>query len=328
VSLDSHVVIDRRALKRRIGFWRASFFVCIAFICVASLLGLLRISQTQYIGHTRGWSYSNISYPGGRSYIAEFRLFGLIKQDPAFTKTVKKVIKDKRVKGVIVTIDSPGGSASDGEAIYEVIRDLAEKKPTVARMERIAASAGYLIALGADHVIARRNSLTGSIGVLFTWPDLSGLAKKLGVKFETIKSSPMKGEPSPFNPISPSARKMHKLTIADVHDWFVKLVAERRGLSVKVVRRLADGRVVSGMRAKNLKLVDELGGEKAALDWLASRKVDPETKIVTVYPKEDLFSLKKLFSRDSMQLNITELVMSLFGGGVLEARMLDESVTQ
>ncbi|MBP0649880.1 S49 family peptidase, partial [Mycobacterium tuberculosis] len=133
----------------------------------------------------------------GRDRIARVSISGFIGTDPKYVKLFEDLGKDDHVKGVVVQIDTPGGSTAGGEAIYDALRDLSAKKPTTARIEALGTSAGYLIAIGADHVVARRNSLTGSIGVIVQWPDASRLLDTVGVKYEDVKSSPMKAEPSP-----------------------------------------------------------------------------------------------------------------------------------
>src|SRR5690606_33063546 len=120
----------------------------------------------------------------------------------------KKIRKSPRVKGVILAIDSPGGTTAGGESIYEEIRKLAAEKPVVAQVGTLAASAGYMIASAADHIVARQSSIVGSIGVLVQFPDVTGLMDKLGIKLEEVKSTELKAEPSPFNPTTEDERAM------------------------------------------------------------------------------------------------------------------------
>jgi protease-4 len=131
------------------------------------------------------------------------------------------------VKGVILSIDSPGTTAG-GEAIFDEVRRLAETKPVVAQVGTLAASAGYMIASAADHIVARKSSIVGSIGVLVQFPNVSGMMDKLGITLDEIKSSPLKAEPSPFNPTTEPERAMMRSMIMDSYDWFVGLVDERR----------------------------------------------------------------------------------------------------
>ena len=128
---------------------------------------------------------------------------GLITPDRTRVEMFDKIARSDAVKGVIIDIDSPGGATSGGEELYTSLRKLSAAKPTVAYVGTLAASAGYMTALGTDHIVARRSALTGSIGVLVQWPDVTRLMDTVGVKLEEVKSSPMKAEPNPFKTPTP-----------------------------------------------------------------------------------------------------------------------------
>ena len=132
---------------------------------------------------------------------------------------------------MILSIDSPGGTTAGGEAIFDAVRALAAEKPVVAQVGTLAASAGYMIASATDHIVARKSSIVGSIGVLVQFPDVTGLMDKVGIKLEEVKSSPLKAEPSPFNPTTDEERAMIRAMILDSYDWFVGIVDERRPLT-------------------------------------------------------------------------------------------------
>ncbi len=262
--LDPDVVADRRRLKRRLGLWRAVAFVLavVALAAVAARLGGVDDLVDK-----------------ARPHVARLSVKGIILDDRKTLETIAKLGETDAVKGVVVSIDSPGGATSGGEGLYTALRALSAKKPTVAHVGSLAASAGYLTALGTDHIVVRRTALTGSIGVLVQWGDVSKLMETVGVKLEEVKSTPMKAEPTPFKPTSPEARAMLDRVVKDTYGWFVGLVAERRGLTPEKARELADGRVVTGAQALELKLVDELGEESVAQAWLESKGVDKGLKI-------------------------------------------------
>jgi protease-4 len=186
---------------------------------------------------------------------------------------------------VILAIDSPGGTTAGGEAIFDAVRRLAAEKPVVAQVGTLAASAGYMIATASDHIVARKSSIVGSIGVLVQFPDVTGLMDKVGVKLEEVKSSPLKAEPSPFNPTTDEERTMIRKLILDSYDWFVGLVGERRAMTREQVLALADGSIFTGRQALGNKLIDALGGESEAIDWLATKGVDPSLKVVEWKPE-------------------------------------------
>jgi protease IV len=149
---------------------------------------------------------------------------------------------------------------------------LKAKKPLVVVVEGLAASGGYITAIASDHIIAQQSSLVGSIGVLFQFPNVAELLKTIGVKVEEVKSSPLKAAPNGFEPTSPEARAALDALVKDSYAWFKGLVKERRGMDDAELDKVADGRVFTGRQAVGLKLIDQLGDEKTAIDWLVEQK--------------------------------------------------------
>jgi protease-4 len=183
-----------------------------------------------------------------------------------------RISRSGSTKAVIVTIGSPGGTVPGSEALFDSLRKVAQRKPTVAVVSNMAASGGYIAALGTDRIFAKQTSLVGSIGVLFQYPDVSRLLDTVGVKVEQIKSTPLKAEPSGFAPTSEPARAAVTALVSDTFNWFKGLVKSRRNLDDALLDRVADGRVFTGRQALELKLVDAIGGETEALDWLVAEK--------------------------------------------------------
>ena len=139
-------------------------------------------------------------------------------------------------------------------------------------MGGVAASAGYMIAVAGDRIFAREATLTGSIGVLLETGEVSGLLGKLGISAEAIVSGPLKDQPSFTRPLSPEGRQVLQGLVMDMYDQFVGMVATGRHMDAARVRTLADGRAYTGRQALNLGLVDAIGGEHDARDWLAKNK--------------------------------------------------------
>ncbi len=157
---------------------------------------------------------------------------------------------------------------------------LKAKKPVVVVVDGLAASGGYIAALAADHIIAQQSSLVGSIGVLVQYPNFSELMKTVGVKVEEVKSSPLKASPNGFEPTSPEARAALEMIVKDSYAWFRDLVKTRRNLNDNQLTTVADGRVFTGRQAVDLKLIDQLGDEHAAVAWLVANKgVKAGTKV-------------------------------------------------
>ncbi len=246
-------LVDRRRLRRQVGFWRIAAFVAAALAVVAL-----------------GWRWYGPAGFGG-AHIARLSVSGLIAGDEATLKLIRQVA-DSKAAAAVVMIDSPGGTTEGSEVLYQEIRRLAEKKPVVAVVGTMAASGAYIAALGADRIFVRGNSIVGSIGVLVEFPNVSGLMDKVGVKLETIKSSPLKAAPNGLEPTSEDARAAMAALVADSFAWFKDLVKERRHLSDDELARVDDGRVFTGRQGLPLKLADAIGGEREAIQWLESEK--------------------------------------------------------
>lgn len=261
MPVDADLLVDRRRLRRKLSFWRiVAFLVAVIAILAAAALG-----TRDRIGEQ----------------IARVSITGMITDDWKQREFLRRLGETNRVKAVILAIDSPGGTTTGGEALYQAIRDLARKKPVVASIGTVGASAAYLAAIACDRVIARETSITGSIGVLFQWANVAELAGKIGVDVRAIKSDPLKAEPSPFNEDTAREREIIADLIADTHEWFIDRLAERRGMSRDQARALGDGRIFSGRRAIDLGIVDELGGEDAAKAWLvAEHGISADARIV------------------------------------------------
>ena len=249
----AEVIVDRRQLKRRLFRWRI-----LAVLAVLLALGSL--------------FWSGGDFKKQFDHVARIHIDGLITGDEATLNLLDGLAKSTRVKGVIIRIDSPGGTTAGSEAIYEKIRKIARDKPVVAVMDTVAASGGYITAIAADYIVARGNTITGSIGVIFSFPEISKLLDTLGIKMEEIKSGELKAEPTPYKPMSDRVRQVSNEMVQESFAWFTGLVVERRKLSAERVKVLADGRVYTGRQAVTEKLIDALGGEEVALEWLQTQK--------------------------------------------------------
>jgi hypothetical protein len=186
LSVSADYLLDRRRLSRQVTFWRAAAFV----VAALAILGL-------------GLRYARLG--GGGDEIAKLRITGLITGDDQ-TIAALRAIGNSHARALILAIDSPGGTTAGAERLYDEIRLVAAKKPTVAVVGALGASGAYIAALAADRIYVRQTSLIGSIGVLAEYPNFSGLLDKLGVKYETIKSSPLKAVPNGLQPTSDAAR--------------------------------------------------------------------------------------------------------------------------
>ncbi|MBC8128758.1 MAG: signal peptide peptidase SppA [Rhizobiaceae bacterium] len=268
-------MIDRRRLRRKLGFWRAAALLAVAAAVVVVPLALGVGGAGSPLGDT----------------IARVKIEGLITEDENLLELLGDLKDDASVKAVILRIDSPGGTTVGGETLYRAAREIAAVKPLAAEVGTLAASAGYMVAAASDHIVARETSIVGSIGVLFQYVDASVLLRTVGVDVNAIKSSPLKAEPSPFDPATPEAQEMIRRMVLDTYEWFVALVDERRPIDAAEARRLADGSVFTGRQSLANRLVDGLGGEAEVRVWLETeRGVAKGLDIVEREPKtEDEF---------------------------------------
>uniref|UniRef100_A0A7V3ZUY1 Signal peptide peptidase SppA n=1 Tax=candidate division WOR-3 bacterium TaxID=2052148 RepID=A0A7V3ZUY1_UNCW3 len=198
--------------------------------------------------------------------IAFIDIQGTILKSEKILKIIEKCERDPKIKGVILKINSPGGSVAATYEIYESLKKLKEKKKIIVYLENIATSGGYYLALVGDKIVANPGAIIGSIGVRIDIPIVEGLFKKLGIKYEVIKSGKYKDIGSPFRDLTPKERALFEELINDVYaDFFVK-VKEARKMSEESLRKIADGRIFSAKKAKDFGLIDTLGTFNTALE--------------------------------------------------------------
>jgi len=194
-----------------------------------------------------------------RSRVALVSIEGPIVDSMDVVKEIKEHAKDRSIKAIILRIDSPGGAVGPSQEIYEEVKKASAEKHIVVSMGSIAASGGYYVASPADMIFANPGTLTGSIGVIMEIPNLEGLMTKIGVRTEVIKSGRHKDMASAFRKMEKEDRDILQGVLDNVHEQFIRAVAEGRKLTVDSIRPIADGRIFTGEQAKGLKLVDELG---------------------------------------------------------------------
>ncbi|MGB6174970.1 MAG: signal peptide peptidase SppA [Methylocella sp.] len=251
---------ERRILRRKLSYWRIA--------AVAAVILGVAIASQRLVGPDGSLGFT--------PHIARLAVEGIIVGDRETLKLIQKIEDSKAAEAVLISIDSPGGTTSGAELLYDAIRRLSAKKPTVAVVGSMAASGGYIAALGTDRIVALGNALVGSIGVLVQYPNFAKLLDTVGVKIEDVKSSPLKASPNGFEPTSPEARAALAALVGDSFTWFKSLVKERRKMTDEQLAAVADGRVFTGRQGVDLHLVDRLGGEREAIAWLEQEKNIPK----------------------------------------------------
>ncbi len=255
MTTESDYLVDRRRMRRKLTFWRVAAFL----VAAIAIVGVgIAIAGRQLFAST--------------THIARIDISGFITGDRKTLELIESLGRNRSASAVLVTINSPGGTVTGSEALFIALRALSARKPTVAVVEGMAASGGYIAAMGTERIVAQHTSLVGSIGVLFQFPNVVRLLDTVGVKMETVKSAPLKASPNPFEPTTPASQAAIAALVSDSFAWFRDLVGERRGLAGDGLTGVADGRVFTGHQAVGLKLIDEVGGEKQAVSWLVKEK--------------------------------------------------------
>jgi len=268
MAIEADYLIDRRRLKRRLLLWR---IIGVAGVVVA----IAAVVSGQFETLRRG------------EHVARLAVTGVIMDDPDRDEAISRVAKDDSARALIVHINSPGGTVVGGEVLYARLRQVAAVKPVVAVIGELGTSAAYMTAIGTDRIFARDGSITGSIGVILQATDVTGLLDKIGIRPETVKSSPLKAQPNPFETFTPEARAAARDVIMNMYDSFVAMVAERRNLAPAALAPLADGRIFTGRQALANGLIDAIGGEEEARQWLAQTRAVAATLPVRDVEIED-----------------------------------------
>ncbi|HSP19670.1 MAG TPA: signal peptide peptidase SppA [Myxococcaceae bacterium] len=264
------------------------------FLCLFAFMALAWVA----VQSGRG---GNVMARAGGDRVGVVEVTGVIGDDKTTLRELREFAEDARIRAIVVRIDSPGGSVGPSQEIFEAMRRLQKKKHVLASMGSIAASGGFYIAMGAEKVFANPGTLTGSIGVISEFPNVTGLLKWAGVDMRTITAGKLKDAGSPFREMTADERSYLQSMLDDVHGQFIAAVAESRKLPEDEVRRVADGRVFTGRKAKELKLVDELGGLQDAVreaGTLAGLKGEPRIE----YPSRERPLFRALFGEEAQTL--------------------------
>ena len=258
MSLEADLLAERRRLSRRVSLWRT-----LAVLGVIAALAVI-------------FGRGDMGGLASGEHVVRLRIEGVITEDRRLLEVIEEARTDSSARAMLLVIDSPGGSMAGGEALHGALKRFAEKKPIVALMGGTAASAGYMIAMPAQHVLAREATVTGSIGVLLQSFDVSELMARLGVRPDILATGPFKAQPNPFQPLTDQGRAEMMRVLEDLHGQFIAMVVAGRRMDEARVRPLADGRVFTGRQALGLGLIDAIGGEAEARAWLAAQKDVPE----------------------------------------------------
>ncbi|AZL15829.1 signal peptide peptidase SppA [Rickettsiales endosymbiont of Stachyamoeba lipophora] len=231
------------------------------------------------------------------NYIARLKIEDEIVYDHERINRLAQITEDKQIKAVILHINSPGGTIGGSEAYYRVLKKIAATKPLIIVMNEVAASGGYLIALAGERIYALETTYTGSIGVRTEAIEVTELAAKLGIKLHSFKTSELKAAPNPFEKVSQRVAENVQYNLEEGQRFFVKLVQENRKLTSTQLAKATNGSVFMGSQALRLGLIDEIGDEETALQFLkTTHKLDYNTLDYQIeVPKHEIEQLLRRF---------------------------------
>lgn len=239
-------------------------------------------------------------------FIAQISIEGMILSDNYRNKKLSEIAKNKHAKALIVEMNSPGGTVTGSEEIYTHLQEIAKTKPVVVVMKEMATSGGYLASLGAQYIIASAGTITGSIGVIMQSPKLSKLFEKLGIDFLTLRTSEFKGEPLMSKESSTESIQALKNVLDDNMQVFSNFVITSRDIASENLSEVLSGKIFSGQRAKDYNLIDAIGSEKDALNWIKTQNEEYKNLPivdVSIVKKPSPFDLIESFSNADLYIN-------------------------
>jgi protease-4 len=277
---------DRRWLKRQIATWRT--------LAIVALTVLATIVAVRFVDDGNGPRL------GSSPHIARLSVMGVIQTDQKLVDEIARLAAEPNVLGVILKLDSPGGTYAGSEALHSALISLSQSKPTVAVIDGVAASGAYMAAIATNHIVARAGSITGSVGVIMQMPNVKGLMDHIGVGFDAIRSGPLKATPSPFEETNPASRESAQAIVNDLFLQFAAMVSSRRKLAAEQMDVIRTGRIFTGSQALPMGLIDEIGGEETAVRWLKTQpNVPSDVRIQDVEPEADVTPLQQMIERFS-----------------------------
>ena len=282
MSLDWQILEETKKKWYRKGLWRG----ILISIILATVIYLFSF-------------FTNFS--SNFSHIARININGIIFDNSEIVEIIDNLAKNDNVKSVLVKINSPGGTVVGSESLYVAINSLSQKKPVISLMGEIATSGGYIVALASNYILARQNTLTGSIGVIVENQNFSELSEKIGVSIDTTKSGKIKGGQNPLSPLDPLVKINNQKLVDYSFDWFISIIKKNRDVNQSVLELISDGRTLTGGMAMELGLIDGIGTEKDALKYL--EKNYPDIKglpIIDIETPGKKFFLNEFFNRISI----------------------------
>ena len=257
----------------------------------------------------------NNNYKEG-PFIAKLYLDGIITSESDLEKKISRLKQKENLKAILITVNSPGGTFVSSKEIYDSLKHLDEKIPVAVYMKEVATSGAYLVSLGADKIFANTGTITGSVGVILQTANLTVLLDKIGINPLVIKSGDLKAVPNPFEETNENQIEYIKNVVLMLQDEFIKIVKLERKISPESLKKINDGRIFTSKQARDLNLIDEIGIEENALQWLKKKAdLDDKVKIIDYSDGKDYFEflkLKFLNKFNDINLKITDGILAIW----------------
>lgn len=243
-----------------------------------------------------------------KAYVARLDITGMILHSPELEVKLQRIAQDPQIKAVVAYVDSQGGTMTGGLNMYQQLRKIAEQKPLVVYMGTVAASAGYMVALASDDIVANAATLTGSVGVMLPLVDARGLAEKIGIQSSEFVSGDKKASTSPLKARTREENAYLQQTVDELKEIFIDLVKKRRNMSPANLELISDARVVIGKKAQEIGLIDHLGDLQTVRHILTKKyQVDSALPLIQLSLEEEQNWLDNFMSQ-------SKLILNKFGG--------------
>ena len=249
-------------------------------------------------------------------FIAKLSLEGMINNESNFIEKINQLKQKENLKAILILVNSPGGTFVSSKEIYDSLKLFDEKIPIAVYMKEVATSGAYLVSLGADKIFANTGTITGSVGVILQTADITTLLDKIGINPLVIKSGDLKAVPNLVEKTNELQFEYIKNIVLLMQEEFMQIVNLERKISIESQEKIRDGRIFTSKQAKQIELIDEVGVEKDALNWLKKKAgLDDKIKIIDYAKTNDLFdflNLKFFRKFNNMDLKLTDGILAIW----------------
>ena len=262
----------------------------------------------------------NNNFPS-KHFIGKVHLEGIINDKNELIQQLSNIDQNKNIKGLLIIINSPGGTFVSSKEILDALEKISKKIPTSAYMREMGTSGAYLASLGAKKIFANQGTITGSIGVILQTAQLTSLMEKIGVKPIIVKSGELKATPNPLEKLDEEKINYLKKIIGQLQDEFIEIVERKRNLNQTTLKKISSGRIFTSKQAMKLNLIDFVGNETDALNWIIKEgNLDPKIDVIEIDQKNSLFNLMNtsLFknSLKPFNLNLNSGILAIWTPGL------------